>query len=420
MSTLMHACFAYCLYSARLMTHDTRQYIVIHYGEMSLKGENRPVFVRTLMRNIRQALSDLGNSDMRQQSGRLLLTLPADIPWQAIAERLYWVFGIANFAPCLRAPHDLEAIKRVVDRALAQRTFASFRVTARRAFKDLPFPSQMLNVEIGAHVLKTHVTRVDLEYPELTVHIELIPRQTLIYVEKLPGAGGLPVGTGGRLLSLLSGGLDSPVAAYRMLKRGCQVDFVHFHSYPFLDRTSQEKAHRLATLLTRYQYTARLFLVPFGEVQQRIVSAVPPPARVVLYRRCMLRIAEALAQQTGAPALVTGESLGQVASQTLQNLRVIQAAMPLPVLRPLIGMDKAEIMQQAQAIGTYEISVLPDQDCCTLFVPRHPTTGASLPHIEAMERTLDVPALVAMALGGVHTVTLSFPAVPQRLVTPAV
>jgi thiamine biosynthesis protein ThiI len=394
------------------MTHDAQQYIVIHYGEMSLKGHNRPVFVRTLMRNIRQALSDLGSSEVRHQSGRLLLMIPAEIPWESIAERLHWVFGIANFASCLRAPHDLEAIKRVVDRALAQRTFASFRVTARRAFKELPFPSQTLNEVIGAHVLKTHATRVDLEQPELTVNIELIPRHTLIYVQKLPGAGGLPVGTGGRLLSLLSGGLDSPVAAYRMMQRGCQVDFVHFHSYPFLDRTSQEKACRLVTLLTRYQYAARLFLVPFGEVQQRIVSAVPPPARVILYRRCMLRIAEALTQQTGAQALVTGESLGQVASQTLQNLRVIQAAMPLPILRPLIGMDKAEIMHQAQAIGTYEISVLPDQDCCTLFVPRHPTTGASLAHIQALERRLDVPALVALALSGVRTVTLSFPDVP--------
>src|SRR4029450_8112300 len=211
------------------MTHDAQQYIVIHYGEMSLKGHNRPVFVRTLMRNIRQALSDLGSSEVRHQSGRLLLTIPAEIPWESIAERLRWVFGIANFASCLRAPHDLEAIKRVVDRALAQRTFASFRVTARRAFKELPFRSQTLNEVIGAHVLRTHATRVDLEQPELTVNIELIPRHTLIYVQKLPGAGGLPVGTGGRLLSLLSGGLDSPVAAYRMMQRGCQVDFVHFH-----------------------------------------------------------------------------------------------------------------------------------------------------------------------------------------------
>jgi thiamine biosynthesis protein ThiI len=391
------------------MTRHAQQYIVLHYGEMSLKGQNRPMFVRTLMRNVQQALSDLGRSEIVTHSGRLLLTLAGDIPWDEVASRLGRVFGLANFAPCLIAPHDLDAMKQVVDRALAHRTFASFRVTARRAFKDLPFPSQLLNQEIGTHVLKTHTTRVDLEHPELTVYIELIPRRTLIYVEKLPGAGGLPVGTGGRLLSLLSGGLDSPVASYRMMKRGCQVDFVHFHSYPFLDRTSQEKARQLAALLTRYQYAARLFLVPFGDSQQRIVSAVPPPYRVILYRRCMLRIAEALAQQTGALALVTGESLGQVASQTLQNLRVIQAASTLQVLRPLIGMDKAEIMHAAQAIGTFAISVLPDQDCCTLFVPRHPTTGASLAHIEALEQALDIPALVDMALSRLQTVTLSFP-----------
>lgn len=388
---------------------DAQQYVVIHFGEMSLKGLNRPLFVRTLARNIRQALRDCGASTLRQHSGRLLLTLPAELPWETVASRLRGVFGVANFSPCLTAPHDLEVIKRVVNRALAPYTFASFRVTARRAFKELPFSSPMLNQEIGAHVLKTHATCVNLEHPELTVYVELIPRQTLVYVEKFPGAGGLPVGTGGRLLSLLSGGLDSPVAAYRMMKRGCQVDFVHFHSYPFLDRTSQDKARRLAALLTRSEYAAQLFLVPFGEVQQRIVSAVPPPARVVLYRRYMLRIAEALTRQTRAQALVTGESLGQVASQTLPNLRVIQTAVDLPILRPLIGMDKAEIMREAQAIGTYDISVLPDQDCCTLFVPRHPTTGAALAHIETLERGLDLPALVALALDGCQTVSLRFP-----------
>jgi thiamine biosynthesis protein ThiI len=400
------------------MTHKAQQYVVVHYGEISLKGQNRPMFVHTLARNIRQALSDFGTGEIHQRAGRLLLTLPADVPWDTVAHRLRCVFGVVNFSPCLTAPHDLEVIKRVVDRALAHRTFASFRITARRAFKELPFPSQMLNQEIGTHVLQTHTTRVDLEHPELTIYIELIPRQTLIYLEKLVGAGGLPVDTSGRLLSLLSGGLDSPVASYRLMKRGCRVDFVHFHSYPFLDRTSQEKAQQLARLLTRYQYAARLFLVPFGETQQQIVSAAPPPYRVVLYRRCMLRIAEALAQQTGAQALVTGESLGQVASQTLQNLRVIEAAAALPVLRPLIGMDKTEIMQEAQAIGTYEISVLPDQDCCTLFVPRHPTTRASLAHIEALEKTLDVPALVETALGSIQTVPLAFPESPAWHTTP--
>jgi thiamine biosynthesis protein ThiI len=348
-----------------------QQYIVIHYGELGLKGKNRSVFIRQLTRNIRQALADLPDVNVAIQSGRLLLAIPEAAPIVDIETRLGRVFGMANFSPCLAAPHDLGTIKQVVDKALSTRTFGSFRVTARRAFKELPFGSQLLNREIGTHVLETHDTRVDLERPELTIHIELIPRQTLIYLDKRPGAGGLPVGTSGTLLSLLSGGLDSPVASHRMMKRGCRVDFVHFHSYPFLDRTSQEKAMQLADLLTRYQYDARLFLVPFGEIQQQIVNAAPARYRVVLYRRCMLRIAEALAPQTGAQALLTGEALGQVASQTLQNLRVIEAAVTLPILRPLIGMDKAEIIQQAQDIDTYDISIVPDQDCCTLFVPRH-------------------------------------------------
>jgi thiamine biosynthesis protein ThiI len=217
------------------------------------------------------------------------------------------------------------------------------------------------------------------------------------------------VGTGGTLLSLLSGGLDSPVATYRMLKRGCHIDFVHFHSYPFVDRSSQEKAHQLAELLTRLQYSARLFLVPFGEIQQQIVGATPPSYRVVLYRRYMIRIATALAQRTGAKALVTGESLGQVASQTLENLGVIEAASTLPILRPLIGMDKTEIICQARAIGTYPISIRPDQDCCTLFVPRHPATRATLSAIEAAEQALDTPALLQIALAGVQTADLCFP-----------
>jgi thiamine biosynthesis protein ThiI len=301
-------------------------------------------------------------------------------------------------------------MKHAVDRALAGQTFATFRITARRAFKELPWGSQEINQILGAHVMATHTTRVDLQHPALTVYVELIPRLALIYLEKSPGAGGLPVGTSGRLLSLLSGGIDSPVAAYRMMKRGCQVDFVHFHSYPFVDRTSQEKACQLATLLTRLQYAARLFLVPFGEIQQHIVGATPPPYRVVLYRRYMLRLAEALAQQTGALALVTGESLGQVASQTLHNLRVIEAASTLPMLRPLIGMDKAEIMREARAIDTYPISILPDQDCCTLFVPRHPATRTTLADIEAAEKALDTPALLHIALDKVQTVELRFPA----------
>ena len=388
---------------------DTRHHIVVHYGELGLKGRNRPVFLHTLMRNLEQALSSLGEGSIQQHSGRLLLSASKEVSWQELEKRLLQVFGVANFSRCWTAPHDLEAVKRAVNRALHGRTFGSFRITARRAFKELPWGSQEISRVLGSHVMATHATRVDLRNPELVVHVEVIPRNTLIYVEKTEGAGGLPVGTGGMLLGLLSGGIDSPVAAYRMMKRGCQVNFVHFHSYPFLDRTSQEKAQALARLLTRYQYRSKLFMVPFGEVQQRIVSAVPAAYRVVFYRRYMLRVADALAQQFGAHALVTGESLGQVASQTLSNLRVIEAASGLPVLRPLIGMDKAEIMAQAEAIGTYATSILPDQDCCTLFVPRRPATRTSLSDIETAEQALDTPALLQLALEGAETITCNFP-----------
>ena len=208
------------------------------------------------------------------------------------------------------------------------------------------------------------------------------------------------------MLALLSGGIDSPVAAWRMMRRGCAVDFVHFHSAPFHDRTSQEKAQRIAAELVRWEHEAVLHLVAFGEVQRQIVAAIGRPLRVVLYRRMMFRIAEAIARATGAEALVTGESLGQVASQTLPNLAVIEAAATLPVLRPLIGMDKGEISDQAARLGTFETSIIPDQDCCQLFVPPHPATRAHPEDVEAAERRVDVPALVALGVAATERVRL--------------
>lgn len=388
--------------------HEKAQHVVLHYGELSLKGRNRPAFLRTLSRNLQHALCDLGPLEISKHPGRLVLALPASVPGAQLEERLKDVFGVANFARCETVPHDLGAIKHAVSRLLAGRSFRSFRITSRRAFKELPWNSLTLNAVLGTHVLEQHDTCVDLDHPELTIHVEVIPRVALVYLDKIPGAGGLPVDSGGTVLSLLSGGIDSPVAAYRMMRRGCHVDWVHFHSYPFLDRTSQDKARYLAQMLTRFQYSGRLFLVPFGEVQQQIVGSTPPSFRVVLYRRYMLRLACALARQLKALALVTGESLGQVASQTLTNLGVIEGASDLPVLRPLIGLDKMEIIEEARRIGTYATSIQPDQDCCTLFVPRHPATHTVLADIEAAEKTLDMPALLQLALAGVQTVDLSF------------
>jgi thiamine biosynthesis protein ThiI len=250
---------------------------------------------------------------------------------------------------------------------------------------------------------------VDLEDPELTLWVEVLRDRILYSFDKHPGPGGLPVGSSGRVLALLSGGIDSPVAAWRMMKRGCRVVLAHFHAFPLQDRSTIDKTRELARILTRWQLRTRLLLIPFGPVQQSVVAACPAPLRVVLYRRFMLRIAEALARRHRARALVTGESLGQVASQTLDNMVVIGEATRAPVLRPLVGMDKEEITAQARRIGTFDVSTLPDQDCCQLFVPRHPATAASREEVERAEAALDVPALVAAAIDGMAEETFAFP-----------
>jgi len=384
--------------------------VIVHYHEISLKRGNRPLFLRRLQQNLVRALEDLGAPRVTQLTGRIVLEPPPGADPEVVVERLRHVFGVANLALAERTGTSLEELKRGVDRVTQGRTFASFRITARRAFKTLPHTSVELNRELGAHVLGRHATRVDLEQSELNIHVEVLPGQAFVYGDRRPGPGGLPVGVSGTVVALLSGGIDSPVAAWRLMKRGCRVVFVHFHSVPYLPDDSIRKARDLAERLTRWQYYSRLYLVPFGEIQRSVVLAVPGPARVVIYRRLMMRIAEALGRRAGAAALVTGDSLGQVASQTLQNLACIEGAAGLPVLRPLIGMDKLEITAQAQVLGTFETSIEPDADCCTLFVPKHPGTRVSREEAAAMEARLDVAALVAQGVEGAREETIAFPA----------
>jgi tRNA uracil 4-sulfurtransferase len=250
---------------------------------------------------------------------------------------------------------------------------------------------------------------VDLKNAEFTVTVEILPHDAFFGFNKIAGPGGLPVGASGRVVALISGGIDSPVAAYRMMQRGCRLIFVHFHSAPYQDKTSQEKVRLLIQLLTRHQFTSRLYMVPFGEIQRQIVAAVGRPLRVVLYRRMMLRIAEAIARQEKAKALITGESLGQVASQTLDNMSIIQQAARLPILRPLVGMDKQEIIDQARRMGTFEISSIPDQDCCQLFVPKHPATKARFRDVEEDETKLDVKELLRYGLDNASEEEFRFP-----------
>jgi tRNA uracil 4-sulfurtransferase len=383
--------------------------IVIHYKELALKGRNRPWFINLLVRNLRAALKDLGIQGVRSVMGRIEIDLAAATPVDPIEERLRRVFGIANFSHAARAPHAPDALAAAILAAIGRRKADSFRVRARRADKRLPFTSPQIEREVGGRIKQATGWRVDLEEAALTIHIEMLPEQALFYFGKEPGAGGLPTGTGGRVACLLSGGIDSPVAAYRMMRRGCTVLFIHFHSYPILSRASQDKVREIARLLTTYQLRSRLMLVPFGEVQQKVVLAVPTPLRVVIYRRLMMRIAEKLARRWRARALVTGEVIGQVASQTLDNLTVIAEATSLEILRPLVGMDKDEIAAEAERLGTFQISIIPDQDCCQLFTPRHPSTGARRDEVEDAERRLAIADLVDAACGAASMEDFRFP-----------
>src|SRR5437867_5588875 len=329
-----------------------RATIVLRYHEIALKGRNRPFFVRRLAENVERAASGLPVRSVQRASARLLLPLDDAGAWPVARERLARVFGLANFALAHEVPlatrtgdasAEVGRLGRAVVAHLAGARVPSFRVQTKRSDKRFALTSPEVNRILGAIVQQATGAPVDLDGAALTVAVDILPGRAFFSVEKVPGAGGLPVRTSGRVLALLSGGIDSPVAAWRMMRRGCRVDFVHFHSVPFLDRTSQEKAAELGRLLVDWELEADLHLVPFGEVQRQIVAAVSRPLRVVLYRRMMLRIAETIARAAGAEALVTGDSLGQVASQTLANLTVTEAAAGLPVLRPLIGADKGEI-----------------------------------------------------------------------------
>jgi len=390
-----------------------RVHVVVHYHEIALKGRNRPFFINRLVRNIESATADLPVKRVVPLPGRLLVELGDGAAWPRLRERLSKVAGIANFSPTQRVELDIDSLSQKVVAAVSDRPFQSFRITTRRANKRFSLNSMEIDREVGARVKAATGARVNLTSPETIIYIEILPREALFYFEKLEGIHGVPVGTAGRVAALLSGGIDSPVAAYRMMKRGCRVDFIHFHSVPFLSRASQQKVKEIIDVLTAYQYRSRLYLVAFGDLQRQIMLAAPAPLRVILYRRFMMRIATTLARHRRARALVTGESLGQVASQTLDNIAVIETAAGLPVLRPLIGMDKNEITCQAREIGTYEISILPDQDCCQLFMPTHPATSSRLNEVQEAERRLEADPLVQTAVEDVEEVRFRFPAAAQ-------
>jgi thiamine biosynthesis protein ThiI len=392
--------------------------VIIHYHEIALKGRNRPWFVERLVGNLRTATADLDVVRVRALMGRLELALGPDADWEEVKRRIMRTFGVANFARAQRAARSIEELTTSILDELAARSdldVKSFRIMARRADKTYALTSPEIEREVGRRIQAARGWKVDLDHPDLVIRIEILRTEAYFSLDKFPGPGGLPSGTSGRVMSLLSGGIDSPVAAYRLMKRGCRVWFVHFHSYPLLSHASVDKVRELTQLLTKYQLTSRLYLVAFGDIQRQIVLSAPPSLRVVLYRRLMMRIADRLAKRCRAMALVTGEAVGQVASQTVENLAVINAAVTLPVLRPLIGSDKDEISNEARTLESYPISIIPDEDCCQLFTPRNPATRARVHQVEGAEAGFPVDEMVGDAVDAAEVENFTFPAVKRKV-----
>ncbi|HVB88536.1 MAG TPA: tRNA uracil 4-sulfurtransferase ThiI [Candidatus Dormibacteraeota bacterium] len=380
--------------------------IVVHYHELWLKGGNRRFFLGKLFTALRRALAGIPVERIEQPGDRFLIRLAPDASVLEALDRVQHVFGIAYCAVARPVDRDLETLCRAAWEEIEPLRLAAFAVRAKRSDKTFPHSTMQIEAAVGRFLLEKlrangRDVRVQLRDPELTCHIEVTPGPLLVYARKISGLGGLPANTAGRLTCLLSGGYDSAVAAYHMMKRGAHLSFVHFYGTGARPgESSLHVASGLARVLTRYQFTAKLYRVPFEEIQREIVRYAPEACRVLLYRRMMLRITEPFARRDRALALVTGDSLGQVASQTLRNLVAVDAAATMPVFRPLVGTDKMEILDTARRIGTYDISSEPFHDCCPVFLPRSPELSARPEELSEAEAKLDLPALVAQGIRG--------------------
>lgn len=366
------------------------RHVLAGFHELTLKGAHRGRFERVLLRNIRRALAGLPVAEISLPA-RVTIRFAEDVPWPVVLERLRTVFGLNVLWPVAHTGHTFDALADYCRaHAAALATGRTFAVRCRRSNKRFPLTSEDIQRRLGKILEECTGMGVNLANPEVTVRVIVQDDGIYLVLARVPGPGGLPVGTSGRVLVLLSGGIDSPVAAYLALKRGVTAHFIHFHSAPYVGDASVRKAEEIVALLNRHQGPSHLAVVPFGECQKEIVASCPEALRVVLYRRMMVRVAERVARRWRCQALVTGESLNQVASQTLPNLAAIDRLARMPILRPLISLDKQEIVDLAERIGTYEVSILPHPDCCSFLQPRHPTTGISAAACAAAEATVDV------------------------------
>ncbi len=365
--------------------------VVCHYGEIALKGKNKPLFIKRLVLNIREALS---SSKIYSPHGRIVV-FSED---RDLEEKVKKIPGIDYFFLAEITSSSIEDIKEKVVALLQDKKFNTFRVTVKRADKNFPFPSPEISKILGEEIIKKTNKRVDLFSPDINCFIEISKKEIYIYFEKIKGVGGIPVLSSGKAVTLLSGGIDSPVASFYMMKRGVKSIFLHFHAYPSTSKESISKVERIVEKLSAFQGKSILYLVPFDEIQKEIMLNCKEDYRVLLYRRFMMKIAEEIARKEKAKAIVTGESLGQVASQTIENITVTGSVVSFPVFRPLIGLNKREIIDEAGKIGTYNISILPEEDCCVRFLPKNPETKGRISKIIKEEDLLHVKELIKEAL----------------------
>ncbi|XOB40696.1 MAG: tRNA uracil 4-sulfurtransferase ThiI [Candidatus Nealsonbacteria bacterium] len=375
-------------------------YIICHYHEIGLKGKNRWFFEERLVKNIKRVLPKDSFDFVKRISGRIIVRVSKKGVRQEkkIKEALKNVFGIVYFAFAHSCEQKIEIIKKKAFEILKTKKFKSFRISTQRSKKEFHLTSPEVNEKVGEFIVKKLKKKVDLKKPGVNLFIEIVEKYVFLYSLKIKGRGGLPLGVSGKAVVLLSGGIDSPVAAFFAMKRGIKVIFVHFHAHPYTDKASIEKTKRIVKVLNKFQFNSKLYLIPFADIQKEILLNTLSKLRVILYRRFMLLISQEIARKERALALVTGESVGQVASQTLENIKAVAEASKIPILRPLICHDKEEIIARAKDIGTFNISILPYQDCCTRFLPRYPETRADLKQVKLAEKKLNCKKLINKAL----------------------
>ncbi|MDD5823806.1 MAG: tRNA 4-thiouridine(8) synthase ThiI [Firmicutes bacterium] len=384
---------------------------IVRCGEVALKGMNRPYFERILLERVKNAISCYENAEACWKNGLMLVRVEDSIPMKEVVKRCSKVFGVASVSPAVEAPKDIDAIGKVASdfmmKLIEEEGIKTFKVKGKRADKNFPIQSPEIGKIVGAIILKTcKVLSVDVHNPDCELFVDVRHEGTYIFRDKIKGFGGLPLGTNGRGMILMSGGIDSPVAAFMMAKRGMTIEAVHFHSYPYTSPRAQKKVEDLCAVLAGYMGTIKMHCINLLPIQEQIVQNCPEDETTLLVRRFMMRIAEQIAIKNNNMMLITGEDLGQVASQTAEALVVTDAVVKMPVMRPLIAMDKVDIMEKAQEIGTYEISIQPYEDCCTVFLPKHPCTKPKLENIERSESALDVQTLVDAAVASEEIVVI--------------